>query len=166
MKAICLTAMIVLLLLCTNVALTQTTETKLNQVELMKQMLGTWKCETAKDTTLITEYIAFGNAMEGIDNTIVKGRIINSLKELWGYDKKNDKEVGVSLDKSSLEITSYAGWFTSNNLFEAVLLQDISIPDKAILKIKVEFKSPDRFINTITQNNQIVSTMIFNRVKK
>jgi hypothetical protein len=144
----------------------QTTQTKLNQVELMKQFLGTWKGETAKDTSMITEYLPFGSAMEGIDKVITKGKTINSIKELWGYDKKSDKIIGVEVSQSSLEITSYAMWFTSKTIFEAVLLQDISNPDKAILKYKVEFKSSEMFTETVIQNNKVVKTMTFNREKK
>lgn len=154
------------LLLGANVAQAQTTQTKLNQVELMKQLLGTWKGETAKDTTMVTEYLPFGNAIVGNDKFIIKGKTINSLKELWGYDKKNDKLIGAELNEPSLEITSYAIWFTSKNIFEAVLLQDISNPDKAILKYKMELKSADMFIETVIQNGKVISTMAFNREKK
>jgi hypothetical protein len=157
---------VALLLLCTNSSQAQTTQTKLNQVELMKQFLGTWKGETAKDTTMITEYLPFGNAMEGNDKVITKGKTINSMKELWGYDKKSDKIIGIELSQSSLEITSYAMWFTSKNIMEAVLLQDISNPDKAILKYKIELKSPDMFVEAVIQNGKVISTMTFNREKK
>ena len=167
MKTFCITTMIVaLLLLCTNSSQAQTTQTKLNQVELLKQFLGTWKGETAKDTTMITEYLPFGSAMEGIDKVITKGKTINSIKELCGYDKKNDKIINVELNESSLEITSYAFWFTSKNILEGILLQDISNPDKAILKYKIEFKSSDMWVETLTQNNKVVSVLTFNREKK
>ena len=128
MKTFFSTAMIVLLLLGVNVAQAQTKQPKLNQVELMKQLLGTWKGETAKDTTMITEYLPFGNAMVGNDQVFTKGKNIQSMKELWGYDKKYDKLIGVELNESSLEITSYAIGFTSKQIFEAVHLQDISNP--------------------------------------
>jgi hypothetical protein len=167
MKTFCTTKMIVgFLLLCLNGVQAQPTKVKLNQIELMKQLVGTWKGETAKDTTMITEYLPFGNAMVGNDKVITKGKAINSLKELWGYDKKNDKLIGAELNESSLEITSYAIWFTSKNVFEAVLLQDISNPDKAILKYKMELKSADTFVETVIQNGRVISTMTFNREKK
>jgi hypothetical protein len=167
MKTICKIIIITLLLFfCANGLQAQTTQPKLNQVELMKQFLGAWKGETAKDTTMITEYLSFGSAMEGNDKVITKGKTINLLKELWGYDKKSDKIIGVELNQSSLEITSYAMWFTSKNIMEAVLLQDISNPDKAILKYKIELKSPDMFVEAVIQNGKVISTMTFNREKK
>jgi hypothetical protein len=167
MKKFCLTISIALFLLfLLNGVQAQTTQTKLNQVELMKQFLGTWKGEMAKDTTMITEYLPFGSAMVGDDKVITKDKTINSMKELWGYDKKSDKIIGVELSQSSLEITSYAMWFSSKNIMEAVLLQDISNPDKAILKYKIELKSPDIFTETVIQNNKVVSVLTFNRERK
>jgi hypothetical protein len=166
MKTLCKTTMIVaLLILCLDAVQAQPTQVKLNQIELMKQLLGTWKGEIARDTTMITEYLPFGNAMVGNDKVITKGRTINSLKELWGYDKMNDKLIGAELNESSLEVTSYAIWFTSENVFEAVLLQDISNPGKAILKYKMELKTADTFLETVIQNGKVISTMTFNREK-
>ena len=45
---------IALLLLSTNVAQAQTTQPKLNQVELSKKLIGNWKAELAKDVRLET----------------------------------------------------------------------------------------------------------------
>jgi len=38
----------------------QTTDNKLNQVDLMKKFVGRWTCDLGKDTVLIGENIAFG----------------------------------------------------------------------------------------------------------
>ena len=52
MKIFCLTISIaVFLLVLLNGLQAQTTTTKLNQVELLKQFLGTWKSEMVNDTT-------------------------------------------------------------------------------------------------------------------
>jgi hypothetical protein len=60
MKTFYITTMIVaLLLLCTNSSQAQTAQTKLNQVELMKQFAGTWKCES-NDTTFTIEDKYYG----------------------------------------------------------------------------------------------------------
>jgi hypothetical protein len=58
MKKICFTTTIVIfLLLCTNGIQAQTTQTKLNQVELMKHFIGTWtliKCVAIQQDGKIT----------------------------------------------------------------------------------------------------------------
>ena len=43
------------LLICTNGIHAQSTQSKLNQVELMKLQIGTWKCDSNKDTTVFWE---------------------------------------------------------------------------------------------------------------
>jgi hypothetical protein len=65
MKTFCLTTMIVVfLLLCTQGIQAQTQQTKLNQAELLKQFLGTWKSEMVNDTTWAGEMKSFGNGLE------------------------------------------------------------------------------------------------------
>ena len=65
----------------------QTTQARLNLVELMKQFSGTRQTEMARDTTRNDEYTAFGNAVIGNIRNITKGKVILSVKELWGYDE-------------------------------------------------------------------------------
>jgi hypothetical protein len=65
MKTICLTALIaVFLLFCLNGVQAQYTETKLNQVELFKQWIGTWKSDNAKDTTAFWDAKSYGTGLD------------------------------------------------------------------------------------------------------
>ena len=109
----------------------------------MKQFLGNWQIEMAGDTTQIDEYTAFRNAVIGSIKNIVKGKVIQSVKELWGYDEKSDKIVFAEVSDSSPNINLYAFWFKSKYTCEGVLYQDISNPEKAALKYKMEIKSTD-----------------------
>lgn len=154
------------LFFCTNGIQAQTTQTKLNQVELMKQFTGMWKCEMGKDTTAILDYTLFGTAMEDNFKIITKGKIYNSGKELFGYDKKNDRTIEVQLWESSPDLIIKVWRFTSKNTYEVVPLKDISNPENASLKWKIEFKSPDLWVMTTTHNNKVVSTLTFTREKK
>jgi hypothetical protein len=167
MKTLLFTTMTVVFLLCFTIGIqAQTTQTKLDQVELMKQFLGTWKGEMGKDTTAILEYTIFGTAVEANFKIITKEKIINSGKELYGYDKNNDKIIEAQLWESSPDLIIHGLWFTSKNIVEVVQSQDISNPDNATLKWKIEFKSPDLWVMTTTQNSEVVSTLIFTREKK
>ena len=160
------TAIIILLLFGLNGLQAQTTQTKLNQVELMKQFLGNWKAEFGKDTTINKETISFGDGIESNGQIVTKGEILVSLKQLWGYDEKNNKFIFVELNKSSPVIEMCATWFTSKNTGETVLFQDISNPENAVFKWKFEFKSPNKIIHTALWNNKVVKTVTFNRVGK
>ena len=144
----------------------QTTQSKLNQVELMKQFLGTWQAQMAKDTIQVDEFSAFGTGVTGTIKNITKGKVISSTRELWGYDQKNDKIIFAMLWESSPEISLWAYWFTSKNTCEGVSYQDISNPDKAILKYKMVIKSSDSYMLTMLQNNKPMAELTFTRVKK
>jgi hypothetical protein len=84
--------------------LAQTEQTKLNQVEFMKQFIGKWKSEIGKDTTLVCEFKSFGGGLELMAKSEIKGKIIFEEKALIGYDKTFDKLIQsslVSIDSNS-----------------------------------------------------------------
>ena len=142
------------------------TSKEFNQVEFMKQFLGTWKAEYGKDTILIYNAKPFGNGSERDWTLSTKGKIITSAKVLFGYDSKSDKLIQVTLYKSSPEIDLWAWWATSKNTSEGVPLKDITNPENAVSKMKSESKSPDSFIMTNLVNNKVVGTYTWTRVKK
>ena len=78
------------------------TSKELNQVELLKQFLGTWKGEIAKDTTSILQnknYMVL--VLLGTIKTVTKGKTIMEGKAIIGYDKKSDKFLETDLIKGS-----------------------------------------------------------------
>jgi len=167
MKTIYLTALIVvLILLSVNKSQSQTTLVQLNQVELMKQFLGTWQAEIGKDTIQLDEYTAFGSAVVASITNSTKGKVFHSVKELWGYDEKTDKIVFAVVTDKSPNMILNAFWFTSNNNCEGVPYADISAPEKAAMKYKMEIKNSDVWVLKVLQNNNKVAEMTFKRVKK
>ena len=165
MKTFVSTTLIVLLLIGANVAQAQTPQAKLNQVELEKQFIGTWKSEIAKDTIMYAEFTQFG-LMKGNIKVVTKDKILDSGEELFGYDKETDKSIQVTVWKSSTNIDINAWQFVSKNIKVGVPLKDISNRPNATLKFKIEFKSPDLWVMTTLQNNQVVGTVTMTRVKK
>jgi hypothetical protein len=166
MKTFYSTAIIlVFLLVCTNVIQAQTPQAKLNQVELEKQFIGTWKSEIAKDTIMYAEFTQFG-LMKGNIKVVTKDKILDSGEELFGYDKETDRSIQVTVWKSSTNIDINAWQFVSNNIKVGVPLKDISNRPNATLKFKIEFKSPDLWVMTTLQNNQVVGTVTMTRVEK
>jgi hypothetical protein len=143
----------------------QTAEPKLNQIELMKKYLGTWKCEIAKDTFYIEEEKPFGDAIEGNYKYVTKDKIIDTGKQLIGYDKENDKFIIVQFGKSSPVIQILAFWFTSKNESEGCPFRYITNPENAPSVWKNEFKSPDMFVETDIANNKKVGTRTYTRIK-
>jgi hypothetical protein len=162
MKTFCKTILITgLILISINGIQAQAIENKLNQVDMMKQFIGIWKCELGKDTIIIGDNVAFGTGLVCNSQIIVKGKIINSVKQLYGYDKKINKFIVAELIESSPVIEICTTWFTSSNTGELV----VTNPDNAPFRFKFEFKSPDLIVQTAIQNDKVIKEVILTRIK-
>jgi hypothetical protein len=137
---------------------------ELNQVELMKQNVGSWKCDVAKDTTGFYVTKPYGTGLECYYKYVTKGKTVKEGKDLWGYDKRIDKYLWAEVTKGS-DIEIRAIWFITNNKYEIIQYSDISNPEKASWKIEGEFKSPNLIVETIIINNKPVRTDTWIRVK-
>ena len=166
MKIVCLTTMISALLFFTYGIQAQTTDAKLDQMELMKQFIGSWKYDSPDGSSMIFENIPFGDAMVGNTKFISKDTIFDQNKYLWGYDKKNDKIIIAEIFNDTPVMEIDVVWFTSKNIVEGVLQKDISNPENASTKFKFEFKTQDAFILTVTQNGNIVAELTWMRENK
>jgi hypothetical protein len=163
MKKFYLTFSIALLLLiCAIQIQAQTTQTQLNQVELMKQWIGSWKTE---GTPIFSEIKSFGNdGLEGFQKTIVNDTIRSEHKFIYGYDKKSDKYVSAGISKNNSGILLMVFWFTSKNTCEKVPFEYISNPEQATSKAIYEFKSPDSMIATFIEKDKPTRTYTVIRV--
>ena len=165
MKTLYLTLTITLLLLLgTNVAQAQTNQTNLNQTELTKQFMGSWKCDFGNDTTFFMEGKLYGTGSEYNYNYAAKGKLFMEGKQLAGYDKKLDKIVYVNLEKGK-DIEMLALWFTSAYKYIITSYSDIANPEKASFKFEGEFKSPNLFIEKLIINGNLLKTYTMTRVK-
>jgi len=162
MKTICkLLLSTFLVLISVNGVVAQTSQPKPNQVELMKQFIGTWQCELGKDTILVTENTPFGTGMMCSSEIVSNGKKLESIKQLFGYDRKLDKFIVAELIKSSPVIEICNAWFTSSNKGELVIVN----PENAPVKWKFEFKTPDLIVQTAIINNRVVKEVLLSRKK-
>jgi hypothetical protein len=152
------------LLLYTNGLQAQSTQPKLNQVELMKLQIGVWKCDSNKDTTVFWEGKSYGTGLDCYYKNVVKGKTVREGRELWGYDKSIDKFICASLDKER-DIEIQAVWFVAKNIYEYIRYSDISNPEKASWKIVGEFISPEVVVETTTVNNNTTLIETYTKVK-
>jgi GH24 family phage-related lysozyme (muramidase) len=148
----------------TNAIQAQTTNVKLNQVELMKQCIGYWKSEIDKDTTLFFDFNSYGTGFESYVKFVTKGKIVKECKQLYGYVKKDDKYVIAEIYKGD-DMILRVTWFTSKNKYVCIPYSDISNPEKATIKFEGEFKSPDKWVETYMVNNKPIVTDTYTRVK-
>ena len=165
MKIFCFTTMIPVFLMCCSYGIqAQTTDTKLDQIVLIKQFLGSWKCDVAKDTICYWDIISFGTGVEGYFKYVTKGEIVTEGKELWGYDKTTDKFILSEMIKG-VDIALYVTWFSSKNKCVMFPYSDISNSGSATSKWEVEFTSPDVLVETTFVNNNRIKTDTYTRVK-
>lgn len=139
----------------------QTTDNRLNQVDLIKKFVGRWKCELGKDTVLIGDNISFGTGLVCSSQMIANDKIINSVKQLYGYDKKIDKFIVAELIDSSPVIEICTCWFTSPNAGELV----VTNPENAPFRFKFEFKNSDLVVQTAIQNDKVIKEITIARIK-
>jgi hypothetical protein len=157
---------VVILLLFTNGIQAQTTQPKLNQMELMKDFLGTWKGETAKDTVMIMNFTPFGRAIENNYKITVKDKILYSGKEIYGYNQKYDKIILASIRDNSSQISLMACWYSSKDTGNLVGYQYLSDPEKATFKIQWILIPPDSSKRIVIQNKNVISVSTFFREKQ
>ncbi len=162
MKTFYSTLLIVFFILInTNRMQAQTIQAKLDQVELMKQFVGTWKSEFGEGTIFICENRPFGNGMVCTSQIITKGKIIDSVTQLFGYDNKTDKFIIAELKESSPVIELCSAWFSSRNTGEII----VTNPDNAPLKFKFEFKTPDMIVQSALADGKVVNEITLNRIE-
>lgn len=75
---------------CMNKAFTQSTETNLNQVELMKQFLGIWEGQFGNTTFFTCENKPFAGGIVSNSQVIIDGKIVDAIVQIYGYDNKID----------------------------------------------------------------------------
>jgi hypothetical protein len=162
MNTLCKTLLIIglfLIVACESQA--QPINIKPNQVELMKKFVGRWKCDLGKDTVLIGDNIAFGTGLVCNSQIIVNGKILDSVKQLYGYDQKTDKFIVAELIESSPVIEICASWFTSQNRGELV----VTNPENAPYRFRFEFINADLIVQTVIQNDKVIRKVSITRIK-
>jgi len=161
-----ITMITVLAVLSINLIHAQAMQESLNQVELMKQFIGTWKNESIKDTAYTAEFKPYGNGgLEFSLKGVTGGKVWLEIVQLWGYDKKSDKVVVAGFMKNSPNFMLQAAWFTTKNRFEQVPYEFASNPEKAGFIVVFDLKSPDLVIRTEIVNGKSLVAETYSRVK-
>jgi hypothetical protein len=144
----------------------QTIKEGLNQLELMKQFIGTWNNESIKDTLYTAEFKPYGEGgMEFSLRGVTQGKVWLEMKQFWGYDKKNDRIVIAGLMKDRPDIMLQAAWFTAKNRLEQVPFDFATDPKQATFIVVFDFKSPDIAIREEFVNNKSLGKETYTRIK-
>src|SRR4030042_177985 len=141
MKTFCLTTMIaVFLLLCSNGIQAQTTKQKLNQVELMEQLIGTWQANVGNDTIEVWECQQYGKAFIINVHQVIKGQKIPLYINNLGFSSKEDKFKGYTL-WSDGAYSTWIGLFNTEKKFSTDMVQDFN-PKTTYAKFESVIENP------------------------
>lgn len=138
-------------------------QTKLNQIELIKQFISNWKVESGKDTTVLWEIKSYGTGLECNFRYVIKDAIFTEGRQIWEYDNKTDKFILTSATEG-IEAGNSALWFTSKDKSIIVPLNEIADPQNASFRLEMEFKSPGMFLQSTIVNNKVLNTDTFHRI--
>lgn len=142
----------------------QAAQTKPDQVQLMKQFLGTWKTEYKNGDAMILDFTPFGSAMLGTRKNIHTDTVIFTGRSMWGYDKKGDKIIQAEIDSSLPDITIDTFWFISEKTL--VSRRSVFPLSRDTLSTRFEFRNADLFLITTINNNKDIATYKYNRMGK
>ena len=134
----------VFLLIFTNGILAQTTQTNLNQVELMKQLIGTWQATVGQDTINIWEAKPFGKALIITNYNVIKGIASKPNINSIGYDDRDDMLKGFIIDYNA-EFLTWIGRFTADKILKVDAV-DTFKPEIVWWKNELEFITPTDMI--------------------
>jgi hypothetical protein len=137
---------------------------ELNQAELAKQFLGTWKGEY-RDTTVIWDQKPFGkNGMEVTFKTTVKGKPENEGRQLFGYDNRLDCFIVLTTFKDK-GIWHGSVRFNSKTKYTGVYGGDVYHPESASFRTEGELTSPDQIVEKNMRGDKVIATYTYTRVK-
>jgi hypothetical protein len=141
MKKICLAMTIaVFILISINEIQAQTTQTKLNQAELIQQFLGTWNCDINKDTVEVWECKPYGKIHTTTVSQIIKGKKSDLYLNNAGFDKRDGKFKGLILYPNG-DYFTWIGLFTTDKKLSVDIVDNLN-PEKVLAKYEFEFKTP------------------------
>jgi hypothetical protein len=140
----------------------QTSQTKLNQVDLLIHFVGSWKCDIGKDTTCFWEARSYGTGIVGNFKYVTEMKTIDEGNQLIGYDKSIDKFIDVELRKGK-DVKIFTIGFLSQNKCEIILYHDFPNMRNASIKEELVFKTPDMFVESIIVNEKTLNSYTFTR---
>jgi hypothetical protein len=140
MKKLGFTAvLVVFLLFLFNGIQGQTTQLQLDQVQLMKQYLGTWQLVVNKDTTELLEFTQNGNIFTNNVYYMIKGKKSHFNVQVYCYSPVEKKFYGFVAMQNGMYSTSIGSFVTDKKeVFDMV--QNFN-PDQLVWKYEINFES-------------------------
>jgi hypothetical protein len=154
MKTYGLTTLIVaFLLLCTNGIKAQTTPTKLDQLKLIQDWVGTWQRVIGNDSILALEFQQYGKGFFQDLSLLTNGKKSIQGIACYSFSAKEDKFKVFSLTADG-NYSTYIVFFTTEKKWVQNLVQDFN-PEKTLLKGEGELVTPNIYTSTWFDSNGV-----------
>jgi hypothetical protein len=134
--------MLSLLLLCSFslCVFSQSEQKDLDQVKLVKQLIGTWEADIAQDTVVILEFTQVGTGMYAIQEMKAKGKTYETTSGIMGFSDGKLSIISAILWADG-SITQDIGKFVSTD--KLVFERFANDQKHARMLIELEFQSQE-----------------------
>jgi hypothetical protein len=157
-------AVLSFLVITTGVLKAQTMQPQLNQVELMKQFLGSWQADYGKDTLEVWDCQQYGKAFLINVNQVIKGQKSPQYINNISFNSKEGKFYGFSLFTSGSRNT-WIGSYVTEKKFNGDLITNFN-PALLWGKIEIIFESSSAFtFKTLNKDGVMTSELKFKKMK-
>ena len=141
------------------------TSNQLNQVEYIHQLIGSWKIELGKDTTVYSDFTPYGTGLDANMKFVSKGKTFMERRINWAYDKTLNRFIGLDQTKGGDVVSLAAAQWISLKKYILVDYKDISNPEEASARTEGILKSHELLEITYYVNNKPINTLNYIRVK-
>ncbi|KAF0235237.1 MAG: hypothetical protein FD181_3558 [Prolixibacteraceae bacterium] len=160
MKAVLKTIISTIILFASIGIVAQRPQTKLNQLELYKQFIGTWQAEIGADSIEVRECREYGMSFVIDVYQVIKGKKIPVYINNISFDSNEGKFKGFLLYPNGGYFT-WIGKFTKNNYFSGNIVFNF-MPEVAWSDFHNSIISPTEFTcSNFNQQSQITTEMKF-----
>lgn len=138
-----------------------TPQTQLNQTELFRQFLGTWKLQVNKDTVYTFVCKAVDDGLD-VDLTCESsGQITMEQKALISYDQKSNKFIQKS---GNQDTPPYAMWFDSPDICKAGPIDNFSDLANIRPDRRWQFKAPGQLTLFVNVGDKEIEALVLKKV--
>jgi hypothetical protein len=152
-------SIIIVLFILVNIGFIKAQNNKLDQSKLLQQFIGTWVGEFPDGTKFTCVNEKFSNGVFSKSEIIKENKVLDSIIQIYGYDKKTDKIIIAELKTSTTLIELCSLVFHSENEGEII----ITNPDEAPFSFEFSFKNGNELIQKAIQNGKVVNEIILER---
>ena len=149
-------SLFIILFILINVGIMNGQNIKLDQPELLKQFVGTWAGEFQDGTKFTCTNEVFSNGLYSKSEIVKDGKTLDSIIQIYGYDKKADHIIIAELKESTALMELCSLKFYSENEGKII----ITNPEDAPFSFEFKFDGENKLIQKAIQNGKKINEIV------